>query len=101
MGDFNAVDHLWSYKYANPRGSLVFRLIEDTDLNLIIDPTKSARLGTSSKKGSNPDLTIIKKIPYPTWTNLGRYNGSNHALLATTLYVLEYKISTVFARLTD
>ncbi|KAM7314152.1 hypothetical protein ISCGN_003937 [Ixodes scapularis] len=101
VGDFNAAHPLWGYAYANPRGNLVHKLIEDMDLTLVTDPTNSTRLGTSVTRDTNPDLALTRNIPQADWTHLEEYLGSDHALLATTLHGLEYKARIGTARLTD
>ncbi|KAM7315781.1 hypothetical protein ISCGN_005564 [Ixodes scapularis] len=101
VGDFNAAHPLWGYAYANPRGNLLHKLIEDMDLTLVTDPTNSTRLGTSVTRDTNSDLTLTRNIPQADWTHLEEYLGSDHALIATTLHGLEYKARIGTARLTD
>ncbi|KAH9374605.1 hypothetical protein HPB48_017403 [Haemaphysalis longicornis] len=101
MGDLNAAHHSWGYKWANPRGTLLYRLNEDMYLTLIIDTTKRTKICTSSTRDTNSDLTFIKSVPHATGTNLNEYHGIDHGLLAATLHGLEYKVSAGLACLTD
>ncbi|KAH7958344.1 hypothetical protein HPB49_000952 [Dermacentor silvarum] len=101
VGDFNAAHPLWGYRYTNPRGNLLHKVIEDMDLTLVNDPRSSTRLGTSVRRDTNCDLTLTRNIPKACWTNLEEYLGIDHALLATTLHGLEYKARIGTTHLTD
>ncbi|KAM7290121.1 uncharacterized protein ISCGN_026787 [Ixodes scapularis] len=87
--DLRPAHPLWGHAYANPRGNLLHKLIEDMYLTLVTDPTNSTRLGTSVTRDTTPDLTLTRSITQADWTNLEEYLGSDHALLATTLHGLK------------
>ncbi|KAM7314956.1 uncharacterized protein ISCGN_004740 [Ixodes scapularis] len=101
MGDFNAAHQLWGYAYSNKRGNALHALIANNDLTLLTNPASHTRMGNSVTNDTSPDLTITSHIPHADWEHLGEYLGSDHAILATTIYGAEYKVKVGKARLTD
>ncbi|KAH7971154.1 hypothetical protein HPB49_019610 [Dermacentor silvarum] len=71
------------------------------DLTLVKNPRNSMGRSTSVTRDMNPNLALTRNIPQACWTNLEKYLGSDHALLATILHGLEYKAGLGTARLTE
>lgn len=100
-GDFNAAHPLWGYAYTNPRGTRLHSLIESQDLTIVTDHSRPTRIGTSVTRDTAPDLTFTKNIPQVQWIHTGEYQGSDHAILSTTVIGSDYKAVIGRARLTD
>ncbi|KAM7285300.1 hypothetical protein ISCGN_032252 [Ixodes scapularis] len=101
MGDFNAAHQLWGYAYSNKHGNALHALIANNDLTLLTNPASHTRMGNRVTNDTSPDLTITSHIPHADWEHLGEYLGSDHAILATTIYGAEYKVKLGKAGLTD
>ncbi|XP_072140696.1 uncharacterized protein [Dermacentor andersoni] len=82
-GDFNAPHYAWGYMYNTVKGNELWQNATDLDLTLVNDKSFPTRMGTSSCRGSTPDLTFVKNLSKAQWTNTAVDLGSDHYILAT------------------
>lgn len=85
VGDFNAPHAAWGYTIENVKGRNLWNDAQHEELTLITNPQDPTRMGNSVSRDTTPDLTFIKNISNPHWTNTNVNLGSDHYIVCTIL----------------
>ncbi|XP_077548088.1 uncharacterized protein LOC144160807 [Haemaphysalis longicornis] len=90
-GDFNAPHKKLGYSRTSVKGRELLEEASNAGFVLFTDPDTPTRIGTSTTRGTNPDLTFArlsgKTRGTATWHNTGHNPGSDH-------YIIELNVPT-------
>lgn len=90
--DYNATHFDFEYPGSSLKGSALVAQKHTHRLTLLTDPTFATWVGNSVTCDSSSDLTMVRHVGQPTWTNLGEDFGRDHYIIQTIINVSTNKM---------
>ncbi|KAH6946180.1 hypothetical protein HPB50_012021 [Hyalomma asiaticum] len=87
VGDFNAPHPSRGHSTIKPSGSNLPHARDDQSLTLVTRHRFPTRLGTSTRRDTTPDLTLLQNVANYMWTNTQENLGSDDFVIRTEIPV--------------